>query len=204
MIAYLINPAVAFMLIIAAVMFMISTAAAPKSILLKVGMVVCLAVAGFEISQLRANPWALMVVALSPVPFFVAVRQPRSYSFLAIISILMLAIGVFLTFWDEEGNLMRIPFDGLIIIICSRAIWILFLRARDARPRSLSDNPDSIIGLVGTAHTAIEKFEPGQVEIEGEFWNARSDEPIPAGSMVRIVRSDGLFITVEKVERLKK
>lgn len=42
------------------------------------------------------------------------------------------------------------------------------------------------------------------VEIEGELWTARSDQPIPAGSLVRIVRFDGLYLTVEKVERLNK
>ncbi len=202
--AYIINPTIAFMLLVAAVMLMIFTAVTPKSIPLKLGIVVCLVAAGFEISQLRANPWALMVVALSPLPFFVAVHQPRSYSFLAIVSILMLTVGSFFIFWDAEGRLISIPFDGLIAIICGRAIWILFLRVRDSRPKRLSENPDSVIGLVGTAKTSIKKFEVGQVEIEGELWNARSDEPIPAGSLVRIVHSDGLYITVEKVEKLIK
>ncbi len=202
--AFLINPAIAFMLIVLAVMLLMMTAVAPKSTRLKVGMVVCLAAAGYEFSQLNANIWALMVTAFSPVPFFIALRQPAKRGGLVILSILMLALGSMLIFWDEQGRLLSIPFGGLVAIICGRVIWITFLRFRDTSPRRLSDNPDSIIGLVGTAHSAIEKFEPGQVEIEGELWNARSDEPIPAGSLARIVRFDGLYLTVEKVERLNK
>jgi len=201
---FLLNPFVAYLLIVTAVMLLIFTAVVPKSSALKVGMVLCLVAAGVEISQLNANLWALLAVALSPLPFWVAVRETRPNSTLAILSIALLTIGSVFIFWDAQGRLISIPLDGLIAIICGRSIWILFLRSRDSRTKRLSDNPDSLVGLIGTSRTAIEKFDTGMVEIEGEVWAARSDQPIPAGSMVRIVRFDGLFLTVEKVERLTK
>lgn len=202
--AYIINPTAAFLLIFSAVMLLMMSAINPRSGRLKLAMIACLAGAGFEISQVRADPWALIVVALSPLPFLMAIRQPHKYAALVIASILMLTMGSFFLFQDADGHLISIPFDGIIAVICARAIWIMFVRHRDSLPRRINEAKDSVIGLVGTARTAIEKFETGMVEIEGELWSARSDQPIPAGSMVRIVRSDGLFITVEKVENLKK
>ena len=183
-------------------MLLIVSAVKPKFTPVIIGMPVSLVAAGFEIFQLNANPWALIVVAVSPLLFFVAVRQRRTNSALIILSILMFTVGIFFIFWDQEGRLISIPFDGFIAIICASTIWILYVRYRSSLPRHLGDDPDSVVGLVGTARTSIEKFETGMVEIEGEIWTARSDEPILAGSMVRIVRSDGgMAITVEKVEK---
>jgi membrane-bound ClpP family serine protease len=203
-VAALINPNVAYLLIVTAVMLFIMIAVAPKSSLLKVGLTVCLGAAGYEFSQLGGDPWALLVVALSPLPFFVAIRQPRSQPFLAIVTILMLTVGSVFIFWNAGGQPYRLPLAGFVSIICGRIIWILFLRIRDTRSARLSDNPDSLVGLIGTARSEIEKYETGSVEIEGELWVARSDQPIPAGSMVRIVCFDGLVLTVEKVEKLTR
>jgi len=200
----LVNPDVAYLLIVAAVMMFILTAARPTSILLKVGMAVCLVVAGYEFSQLNGNIWALLVVAFSPLPFFVAIRQPRPSSTLAIITIAMLTLGSVFLFWTADGWLYLMPLAGLVAIVCGRIIWILFLRIRDGRRTRLGDNPGSLVGVVGMTRTNIEKFDTGMVEIEGELWTARSDRPISAGSMVRIIHFDGLVLTVEKVEKLSK
>lgn len=200
----LVNPDVAYLLIVAAVMLFILTAVRPESIWLKVGMAACLVAAGYEFSQLNGNIWALLVVAFSPLPFFAAIRQPRPNATLALLAIAMLTLGSVFLFWTADGWLYLMPLTGLVAIVCGRVLWILFLRIRDSRRARLSDNPDSLVGLVGTTKTTIEKFDTGMVEIEGELWTARSDQPIPAGSLVRIVRFDGLYLTVEKVERLNK
>lgn len=200
--AFLINPNVAYLLIVTAVMLFIVTAVMPKSSLLKVCIALFLGAAGYEFSQLGGNPWALLVVAFSPLPFFVAIRQPRSQPILVIVTILMLTIGPVLIFWGVDGQSYRLPLAGFVAIICGRIIWILYLRICDTRIKRLSDNSDSMVGLIGTARSAIEKYDRGSVEVEGELWDARSDQPIPVGSLVRIVFFNGLSLTVEKVEKL--
>lgn len=202
--AYFVNPDVAYLLIVTAVMLFILAAVKPKSIPLKVGMAACLVAAGYAFSQLDGNIWALLVVALSPLPFLVAIRQPRPNSTLAILTIAMLTLGSVFLFWTADGWLYLMPLAGLVAIVCGRILWILFLRIREGRRTRLGDNPNSLVGLVGTARTTVEKFDTGMVEIEGEVWTARSDQAIPAGSLVRIVRFDGLYLTVEKVEPLNK
>lgn len=201
---FLVNPDVAYLLIVTAVMLFILTAVKPKSILLKVGMAVCLVAAGYEFSQLNGNIWALLFVAFSPLPFLVATRQPRPNSFLAFATIGMLTIGSVFLFWTADGKLYIMPLAGLVAIFCGRVVWILFLRFRDGSRVRVSDNPNSLVGFVGIAKTAIEKFDSGMIEVEGEVWVAHSDQTIPVGSTVRIIRFDGLSVTVEKVEELTR
>jgi membrane-bound serine protease (ClpP class) len=53
-------------------------------------------------------------------------------------------------------------------------------------------------GLVGEAGDALTEIGPtgGEVFVHGEYWNARSDEPIPAGARVRVASLDGLVLRV--------
>jgi membrane-bound ClpP family serine protease len=61
-----------------------------------------------------------------------------------------------------------------------------------------------VVGLIGEARTDIEPHSAGSVLVEGELWQARSKKNIFAGDMVRILRQDGFWLTVKKVEKLTK
>jgi membrane protein implicated in regulation of membrane protease activity len=47
--------------------------------------------------------------------------------------------------------------------------------------------------------TALEPALPGRVAIRGEIWQATSGDTIGEGARVRVIRIDGLTLTVEKV-----
>jgi membrane-bound serine protease (ClpP class) len=55
-----------------------------------------------------------------------------------------------------------------------------------------------MIDRIGEAVTAIEPAVPGRVAIRGEIWQATAPESIPQGAAVRIVKIDGLVLTVRK------
>lgn len=68
--------------------------------------------------------------------------------------------------------------------------WIKFLR----RYRVTT----GVEGMVGEVGQVIEACDPnGRVRLRGEIWNARSAEPAPAGSAVRVSAVEGLTILVE-------
>lgn len=203
----LITPNIAYLLIVAAIMLFFVTIIIPKSTIAKVGMVICLGAAGYELVSLHGNPWALPIVALSPLPFFLAIRQTRLHLPLLIITILMLNVGAFFFFVDQNGDpTINYPLAGVVSIICGELILIAVGRIQNQNTQGtrLSVNPDSVVGLIGEVRTELENHSTGSVEIEGELWTARSDMPIPAGSMVRILRCDGSVLTVKKVEKLTK
>jgi membrane-bound serine protease (ClpP class) len=201
----LINPNIAYLLIIAAILLFLMTIIFPKSNMAKVGMVLCLGAAGYELVYLHGNPWALLIAALSPLPFFAVIRQTRLHLPLLIITILMLTVGSVFFFVDQNGHpVVNYLLAGGVSIFCGEFIWIAVGRMQNAQGTRLSDNPDSVVGLIGEVRTEIEMHSTGSVDVEGELWMARSKTSIPAGSMVRILRRDGSLLTVKKVEKLTK
>jgi membrane-bound serine protease (ClpP class) len=202
---FLISPNVAFVLIVAAIVLFMATLVNPKSTMLKVGMVLCLLAAGYELVHLRGNPWALVVLAFSPLPFFALTRQTRSHPALLVITILMLTVGSVFLFVDQNGRpLVNYLLAGGVSIICGEFVWITAGRKQNAEGARISDALDAMVGLTGNVRTEIEVHSTGSVEVEGEVWMARSKAPIPAGSTVRILRRDGAVLTVKKVETLTK
>ena len=202
---FLINPNIAYLLIVTAVMLSLWAFHDQKSTWQKVGMVLCFAAAGYEFIFLRWNPLALLVVALSPLPLFIAIRQERLNSSLFLITILMLTMGSTFLFMDHN-NLPAVNYGlaAIVSVFCGTFIWIGTGRMRNAEGVRLSDDPDSVIGLIGVVQREIELHSAGSVLVNGEVWQARSKKTIPAGATVRILRQDGFWLTVKEVEKLPK
>lgn len=203
--AVFINPTLAPILVVVGVMLLMLSNLNLKSKVLRVAMVVSLFLAGVEIVFLKVNPWAFLVVALSPLPFFLAVRQGRAHNPLFLLSILMLAISSVFLFVDENGRPAgNYGPAAFVSIICAACIHIASESLRNREGSRASDDPDSVVGLIGEARTDIEPHSAGSVLVEGELWQARSKTPILAGSTVRILRQDGFWLTVKEVEKINK
>lgn len=199
------SPTFAYLLVVAALMLVLLTILFPESAGLKVATVLFLGAAGYELVHLEWSSWALALAALSPLPFFIAIRQTRSSPSLLIIAILLFAIGSFFLFVDQAGfPAVNYVLAGAVSIFCGEFIWLAVGREQNAQGMRLVDTPDSMVGLTGTARTEIEVHSTGLVEVEGELWTARSKTFVPSGSTVRILRRDGSVLTVKKVEKLNK
>jgi membrane-bound serine protease (ClpP class) len=199
----LINPTIAYLLIVTIVMLLSLTIIDNKFTVSKYEMLLCLIVAVYELFYLAVNPWAFLVVALSPLLFHFAIRQTSLHLSLVAVAILMLFLGSFYLFLDETGcPAVNYRLAGLISTLYTSFIWITIGRMRNAEGMRLSNNLDSVIGLIGEAHTEIEAHSAGSVLVEGELWQARSKKPIPAGRSVRVLRQDEFWLTVKEVEKL--
>ena len=202
---FVVNPNVAYLLIVTAVMLLLLTFNEPKFTWPKAAMVLCFLAAGYELIYLKGNTWAFLVVALSPLPFSIAIRETPVRQPLLLITILMLTIGSFFLLVDQNGRpVVNYGLAGLASVLCGTFIWIGIGRSRNAHGARLSDDPDSVVGLLGEVRTDIEAHAAGSVLVEGEVWQAQSKKPIPAGAMVRILRKDGFWLTVKEVEKLTK
>ncbi len=198
---FLINPTVTYLLIVTTVMLLSLTIIDNTFAASKYGMILCLVAAGYELFYLEVNPWAFLVVALSPLLFRLAIRQTPAHLSPVAIAILMLALGSFYLFLDENGRpAVNYGLVGFVSTMCGVVIWITIERMRNAEGVRLSNYSDSVIGLIGKARTDIEAHSAGSVLVEGELWQACSKKPIPAGSTVRILRQIGFWLTVKEVE----
>ena len=200
---FLINPNFAYLLIVTVVMLSLWAFTDSKSVLPKVGMLLCSVAAGYELVHLKWNPIALLIVALSPMPFFIAIRQERPSSPLFLITILMLTMSSVFLFVDRNNlPVVNYGLAALVSVFCGTFIWIGIGRLRNAEGARLSDDPDSVVGRIGVVQREIESHSAGSVLVGGELWQAQSKEPIPAGTTVRVLRQDGFWLTVKEAKKL--
>lgn len=200
---FIINPKVAYLLIFIGVMLLLIMFNDTKYSWPKfVALIFCIVAGVAEFFVLDGNPWAFLIVVLSPLPYFIAIRQERFHSPLFLFTIFMLTIGSAYLFVDEVGR----PFDnlggaGMVSVFGGLLIWIIIERKRTAGKAPLIG--ETLVGMTGQVWIAIEPFSIGSVRIEGEIWQARSKEILPAGTLVRVIRQEGVTLTVRKIENIK-
>jgi membrane-bound ClpP family serine protease len=199
----IINPKVAYLLIFTGVMLLLVMFNDTTYSLPKVGaMAFCILAGIAEFFILNGNPWAFLIVVLSPLPYFIAMRQERLHSPLFLFTIFMLSIGSAYLFVDEKGRpLASLGLAGMVSVFGGLFVWLTVQRRRTAVKAPLIG--DTLVGLTGEVWVAIEPSSPGSVRIEGELWRARSKETLPAGILVRVIRQDGITVTVKKIENIK-
>jgi membrane protein implicated in regulation of membrane protease activity len=60
-------------------------------------------------------------------------------------------------------------------------------------------------GLVGEEAIVIAPVEVnnlrGKVKVKSEIWSARSDQPIPVGTRVRVIHGEGVSVTVQPINQ---
>jgi membrane-bound serine protease (ClpP class) len=194
---FLINPNVAYVLLIFGFLTMILALFSPGTGILELVALFALVVAGYGIANMPINWWALAILALGFIPFLMSLmRRDRSRLFLLLGSAIAFLIGSAFLFRGENWQPAVNPLLVLLLSPITIGItWLLankMLEAVSARP---SFDLDRLVGMMGLASSDIRG--QGTVYVNGEEWTAISQSFIPAGSAVRIVRRNGLTLEVE-------
>jgi membrane-bound serine protease (ClpP class) len=199
----IINPKVAYLLIFTGVLLLLIMFSDTKYSLPKVGaMAFCILAGIAEFFILDGNPWAFLIVVLSPLPYFIAMRQERLHNPLFLLTIFMLTIGSAYLFVDDiRRPLANLGFAGMVSIFGGLFIWLIIQRAQTAGKSQLIG--ETLVGMTGEVWIAIEPFSIGSVRVDGELWQARSKEMLEAGTLVRVIRQNGITLTVKKIENIK-
>ena len=92
------------------------------------------------------------------------------------------------------------------VVSCSllAAMWPLVKKVLS--PKIVKTNVDSVIGSQGYITEAVDNISAaGQVKLGGMYWTARSEkgEPIEAGTLVEVVRIEGVKAYVKIVEETR-
>lgn len=195
---FLINPNVAYLLLLGGVFLAMLALAAPGTGFLELAAFLSLCLAGYGIYYLSFNWWALILVALSIVPFIYSIQKPKREVYLGI-SIGLLVIGSIFLFPSERGG----PAVNLVVALTSSALvavflWIAMGKYIQAAKVQPSHDLDALVGQTGEAKTKV--LDEGSVQVAGELWTARSEMPIKAGSTIRVVRREGFVLIVEKTD----
>ncbi|MBI3174582.1 MAG: hypothetical protein HYZ25_12730 [Chloroflexi bacterium] len=194
---FLLDPNVAYLFLMAGVLLTLLAIVTPGTGMLEVGAFFCLALAGYAVYNLSFNLWALIVMAVSIVPFLYSVRKPKRELWLGL-SLLGLVVGSVFLFSRENG----LPAVNLFVALTVAALIVAFLWIAVGKSiRAMLERPahdlGALIGQEGEARTQV--GAEGSVQINGELWSARSSRPISAGRHVRVVNREGFILVVEEV-----
>ena len=194
---FLITADVAYLLIVGAFLLLLVSTIVPGTGLPEIGFVACLVFATVLSIQLGINLWAVGVLVLSFLPLWGTVRYKSWRIPFLVMSILLLIGGSIFLFTGRNGFPLVNPFLAVIVSGASAVfIWLSADRATRVLYQPPTHNPDALIGQIGQARTHI--HEEGSVQVGGELWSARSEHPIKVKSPVRVIRRDGLILTVEE------
>ena len=195
----LLNPNLAYIFLVGGFSLALMAILTPGTGVLEITAFFSLVLAGFAIYRLPINYWALVILLLGVFPFVWAVRKSGQLITLAI-AILALVIGSAYIFqgarwWQPAVN----PILAVVVsILTGGFFWIVARKTLEANAVIPSHDLGVIIGAEGEARSDI--FHEGSVQVLGELWTARSSEPIPNGSRVKVVARDGFILDVTKVD----
>lgn len=193
---FLLDPNIAYLILLGAVLLGMMAIASPGTGLFEIGAFFCIALAGYAIYHLSFNWWALILLGLSIVPFVYAIQKPKREAFLAL-SILLLVIGSVFMFPRTEGQAIVNPFVAIIAsALVAGFLWVAVRKSVEATSIRPTHDLTGLVGQIGEARTRVN--DEGSVLVAGELWSARSEQPIPAGSSIRVLRREGFILIVEK------
>lgn len=196
----ILNPNIAYLLLVFGALLGILAVLSPGTGLLEVGAGFLLLMGGVEIVSLQValNWWAVALVVLGVIPFLLAVRKSGQLVYLAF-AILAFMLGSAYLFrgevWWQPGV------DPILALLTSTLtggfLWLAVRKSIEAWLTPPRQDVNALIGRTGEAKTDI--HIEGSVQLAGELWSAQSEQPIPAGAMVKVVGREGLILTVTKL-----
>jgi membrane-bound serine protease (ClpP class) len=191
----LLNPNIAYLLIVAATFLVLVAIITPGTGIPEIGALFTIVLAGYAVYHLSFNWWALVLLGLSLIPFWIAVRKPGHWLWLAL-SILGLTAGSVFFFPAEAGPISVNPVLAILTSALYAAfVWIAARKVMQAGQSRPAHDLSALIGQQGEAKTDIR--EEGSVQVAGELWSARSQVKVPAGNLVRVVGREGFVLVVE-------
>ena len=192
----LLDPNIAYLILLAGLLLGMMAIVTPGTGFFEVGAFFGLALAGYAVYNLSFNGWALVVLALSVVPFVYAIQKPKRELYLGL-AILLLVVGSVFLFVRENGRPAVNPFLAVTAsALVAGFLWLAIRKTMQAMHIKPVHDLEGLIGQIGESKTDV--HEDGSVQVAGELWSARSAEPILAGSYIRVVHREGFILVVEK------
>jgi membrane-bound serine protease (ClpP class) len=158
---------------------------------------ICLILAFFAFRTLPVNYAGILLILLG-VFLFIAEIKIASYGLLTVGGVVSLALGSIMLF-ESPAPFLRASLSVIIPTVAVTAAFFIFamtmaIKAQMAKPATGSEG---IVDETGIARTRIDP--EGKVFVHGEFWNAYSEKIIEEGERIRVLKTEGLRLKVEKL-----
>ncbi len=195
----LLDPNIAYLILVGGVLLTFFALATPGTGFLEIGALFLLVLAGYAAYNLGNNTWALVLLLLSVIPFGMAIRDAARRELYLGLSIVGVVIGSAYLFrgegWLPSVNLWLVI---VVSLLTGGFLWFVIIKTLEALDVLPSHDLSTLVGRVGEAKTDI--HEEGSAQINGELWTVRSKNPISAGAQVRVIERRGFVLEVEEAE----
>jgi membrane-bound serine protease (ClpP class) len=190
------RPEVMFVLMLIAIYGLIGELTTPGAILPGIVGAIALILALYMSAILPVNVAGLLLIGLAVCLFIVDVFAP-THGILTGGGIISFLVGSLMLF-DRRDPLFRLSLGYILPAVVVTAAFFVFVVAKGIRAQNLpvKVGREIMLGKVASALTPIDK-NGGKVFVEGEYWNATSDNRVEEGQDVKILAVDGLTLRVE-------
>jgi membrane-bound serine protease (ClpP class) len=200
--ALLADPNVAFILFTIGALALLFELQAP-TVLLGVGGVTAIALATIGFVNLPVDAAGLLLVAIGLILLALEPAIP-SHGILTIGGVAAFVLGGSALYTQPNGfgPAVRVALPLLVIAAATAAAFGILITTTALRTRRMAapfgTQPASLAaGTIGEVRRPLEPL--GSIYAAGEEWSARTadERPLPRGTPVRVVRTDGLTLVVE-------
>jgi membrane-bound serine protease (ClpP class) len=191
------NPNVAYLLMLLGFYGIFFELTNPGTIFPGVIGAISLILAFYSFQTLPVNYAGLLLILLAIVLFILEIKV-TSYGLLSIGGIVSMSIGSIMLF-DSPLPFLRISYSVIVpsIIITMLLFIITISLVVKAHRRKPETGYEELIGMEGEARTDV--HNEGQVFVHGEIWEAWSDEPVKARSIITVELVKGLKLKVRQM-----
>lgn len=160
---FLFDPNIAYVLLVVGFVLSLLAILTPGTGALEVGAFFCLAFVAYIAFNIGFNPWALIIILLSLVPFVYATRKPKRGLWLGISIGAILISSLYL--FNVEGWLPDVnPILAICIsVIAGGFIWLTASKTIKAHANPPIHNLDALIGQHGETRTLVHESGSAQV-----------------------------------------
>ena len=189
------RPEVMFILMLIAIYGLIGEVSNPGVVLPGVLGAIALILALYMAAVLPVNAAGMAFIALAMLLFLIDVFAP-THGILTGGGIIAFLLGSLMLF-DHAEPYFRLSLAYIIPATIVTALFFIFVVGKGLRAQRLpiKVGKEIMVGKTVAALTPIDGTS-GKVFIEGEYWNAVSDEPIDAGKLVEVAAVRGLTLKV--------
>lgn len=200
--SYIMNPNVAFILLVIGALALYAEFNHPGAVLPGTVGVVFILLAAFALNLLPVR-FAAVVLIIASFALFALEAKFATHGVLGIGGIVTLTLGGLLLV-DAPIPEMRVHLLTAVAVSIPFGLITVFLMslALKARRNKVTTGVEGLIGEVGMAQTAL--APKGKVFVHGEIWDAITTSQVVAGDQVVVRGVEGLQLTVAPVEVLEQ
>jgi len=193
--AYLMDPNVAFLLLAIGALALYVEFNHPGAVIPGTVGVVFILVAAFALNLLPTR-FAALILILGAFALFAAEAKFATHGVLTIGGIALLTLGGLLLV-DSPIPEMRVHLVTALAVSIPLGLITAFLMtiALKARRNKVVTGEQGLVGETGVVQTALSP--QGKVFVHGELWDAVASSPLPTGQLVIVRRVDGLTLQVD-------